>query len=132
MSIIEEFLEQYNRQYDFYTELARIGSNQLEHELAKRGIKAIVSYRAKKPDRLKTKLEQRNTESPYKNIVSVFDDIVDLAGVRVALYFPSDRELVDQIIKEIFNVKKRRSFQGNHISPSSISGFQGTGLLIIE
>ncbi|WP_323904714.1 GTP pyrophosphokinase [Aeromonas caviae] len=125
MSIIEEFLEQYNRQYDFYTELARIGSNQLEHELAKRGIKAIVSYRAKKPDRLKTKLEQRNTESPYKNIVSVFDDIVDLAGVRVALYFPSDRELVDQIIKEIFNVKKTKKFPGESHIPKFNKRFSG-------
>ncbi|WDF91902.1 GTP pyrophosphokinase [Aeromonas hydrophila] len=125
MSIIEEFLEQYNRQYDFYTELAKIGSNQLEHELAKRGIKAIVSYRAKKPDRLKAKLEQRNTENPYKNIVSVFDDIVDLAGVRVALYFPSDRELVDQIIKEIFNVKKTKKFPGESHIPKFNKRFSG-------
>ncbi|EGQ8161853.1 RelA/SpoT protein [Vibrio parahaemolyticus] len=125
MSIIEEFLEQYNRQYDFYTELARIGSNQLEQELAKRGIKAIVSYRAKKPDRLKAKLEQRNKENPYKNVASVFDDIVDLAGVRVALYFPSDRELVDEIIKEIFNVKKMKKFPGESHVPKFNKRFSG-------
>ncbi|EJR0963250.1 TPA: hypothetical protein NJ348_004512 [Vibrio parahaemolyticus] len=86
-AVIEDFLEQYNRQYDYYTELARLGSNQLEHELAKRGIKAIVSYRAKKPERLKSKLHQRHSDKEYKKVSDIFDDIVDLAGVRVALSF---------------------------------------------
>ena len=42
-ALIEKFLEQYNKQYDFYSEIARIGNTKIESELAKRGIKAIVS-----------------------------------------------------------------------------------------
>ncbi|MCL1093300.1 GTP pyrophosphokinase [Shewanella kaireitica] len=125
MSVIEDFLEQYNRQYDFYTELARIGSNQLEQELAKRGIKAIVSYRAKKPERLKSKLEQRNADKPYKKVSDVFDDIVDLAGVRVALYFPSDRELVNEIVHELFSVNKRKEFPEKSYKPKFEKRFSG-------
>lgn len=124
-AVIEDFLEQYNRQYDYYTELARLGSNQLEHELAKRGIKAIVSYRAKKPERLKSKLHQRNSDKEYKKVSDIFDDIVDLAGVRVALYFPSDRDLVDEIVYELFSVNKRKVFPEKTHKPKFEKRFSG-------
>lgn len=125
MNVIEDFLEQYNRQYDFYTELARLGANDLEQELAKRGIKAIVSYRAKKPERLKSKLQQRNREQPYKEVGEIFDDIVDLSGVRVALYFPSDRELVNEIVYELFSVNKRKEFPEISHKPKFEKRFSG-------
>ncbi|PSW04458.1 RelA/SpoT domain-containing protein [Photobacterium lipolyticum] len=125
MDVIDDFLGQYNRQYDFYAELARLGSNELEQELAKRGIKAIVSYRAKKPERLKIKLEQRNHNKPYKKVSDIFDDIVDLAGVRVALYFPSDREPVDEIVYELFKVNKRKVFPEKSHKPKFEKRFSG-------
>ena len=125
MNVIEDFLEQYSRQYDYYSELAKIGSNLLEQELEKRGIKAIVSFRAKRPERLKLKLEQRNDESSYKTVEDIFEDIVDLAGVRVALYFPKDRELVEQIINDLFSVKKRKIFPENTHQPKFEKRFSG-------
>ncbi|KGJ95193.1 GTP pyrophosphokinase family protein [Colwellia psychrerythraea] len=125
MSVIENFIEQYSRQYDYYSELSKIGSNLLEQELEKRGIKAIVSFRAKRPERLKLKLEQRNEKTPYKDVKDIFDDIVDLAGVRVALYFPKDRELVDEIIKDVFTVKKRKIFPESSHQPKFEKRFSG-------
>jgi ppGpp synthetase/RelA/SpoT-type nucleotidyltranferase len=125
MSVIDDFLEQYSRQYDYYSELAKIGSNLLEQELEKRGIKAIVSFRAKRPERLKLKLEQRNDKTPYKKVEDVFEDIVDLAGVRVALYFPKDRELVEQIINDLFNVNKRKIFPEKTHQPKFEKRFSG-------
>lgn len=125
MNVIEEFLEQYSRQYDYYSELSKIGANLLEQELEKRGIKAIVSYRAKRPERLKGKLEQRNQKAAYKKVSDIFDDIVDLAGVRVALYFPKDRELVDEIIYELFSVNKRKVFPENSHQPKFEKRFSG-------
>ena len=125
MDVIEIFLEQYNKQYDYYTELAKIGSNLLEQELEKRGIKAIVSFRAKRPERLKLKLEQRNQKSPYKHVQEIFDDIVDLAGVRVALYFPKDREVVDEIVKDLFSVNKRKDFPEKSHQPKFEKRFSG-------
>lgn len=125
MNVIEDFLEQYSRQYDYYSELAKIGSNLLEQELEKRGIKAIVSFRAKRPERLKLKLEQRNQESLYKTVEDIFEDIVDLAGVRVALYFPKDREVVEQIINDLFSVKKRKIFPEKTHQPKFDKRFSG-------
>ena len=125
MEIIEDFINQYNKQYDFYTELSRIGNNKLESELRKRGIKAIVSYRAKGIDRLKDKLEQRNNEKQYKSVQAIFDDIVDLAGVRVALYFPSERDLVGEIVKDLFNIKKKKNFPESSHKPKYTKRFSG-------
>jgi len=125
MELIDEFLEQYNKQYDFYSELARIGYNKLESELSKRGIKAIVSYRAKRTDRLRDKLIKRNTKKKYKTLKDIYEDIVDLAGVRVALYFPADREIVDEIVKEIFDVVKPKIFPEKSQEPKYTKRFSG-------
>jgi ppGpp synthetase/RelA/SpoT-type nucleotidyltranferase len=62
---------------------------------------------------LKAKLEQREKgrkEGPYKTVKEIEADIVDRAGVRIALYFPGDREDVDGIINSSFDVKKTKSF----------------------
>lgn len=125
MNVIEDFLGQYSRQYDYYSKLAKIGSNLLELELEKRGIKAIVSFRAKRPERLQLKLEQRNEKLLYKTVGDVFEDIVDLAGVRVALYFPKDRELVEEIINDLFNVKKSKIFPEKTHQPKFEKRFSG-------
>jgi ppGpp synthetase/RelA/SpoT-type nucleotidyltranferase len=125
MDLITEFINQYNKQYDFYSELARIGNGKLESELGKRGIKAIVSYRAKNPNRLKDKLLQRIEKKKYNNIQDIYDDMVDLAGVRVALYFPSDRDLVDEIVKELFKIKKIKKFPESSHDPKYTKRFSG-------
>ena len=125
MELIEEFLKEYNKQYDFYSEIARIGNKKIESELASRGIKAIVSCRAKIPDRLKDKLTQRLEEKKYKNVQDIFDDIIDLAGVRVALYFPSDRELVGEIVRDLFEIKKRKEFPVSSHKPRHAKRFSG-------
>ncbi|CAI0839226.1 Uncharacterized protein conserved in bacteria [Serratia proteamaculans] len=125
MSVIKDFLEQYSKQYDYYSELAKIGSNLLEQELEKRGIKAIVSSRAKRPDRLDQKLKQRNEKTVYKDVSDIYEDIVDLAGVRVALYFPKDREVVDEIIKFLFSVRKKKNFPEESYKPKFEKRFSG-------
>jgi ppGpp synthetase/RelA/SpoT-type nucleotidyltranferase len=125
MSVIKDFLEQYSKQYDYYSELAKIGSNLLEQELEKRGIKAIVSSRAKRPDRLEQKLNQRNEKSAYEDVANIYEDIVDLAGVRVALYFPKDREVVDETINFLFNVRKKKDFPEASYKPKFEKRFSG-------
>ena len=44
----------------------------------------------------------------YSSVDDVFDDIVDLAGVRVALYFPGERDLVDRAIVNLFRLSDDR------------------------
>ena len=125
MNLIESFINQYNKEYDYYQKLAQITSNKIEDQLFKRGIKAIVSFRAKKPERLYDKLISRNQKKKYQSISSIYDDIVDLAGIRVSLYFPSERELLDEIINEIFDVKLKKDFPDNTHIPKHTKRFSG-------
>ncbi|MET8938536.1 GTP pyrophosphokinase [Streptomyces rubiginosohelvolus] len=111
MQLIEEFISRYIREYDFYSQAARLAAETLESNLHRSGIRCIVTHRAKDISRLAEKCEKRNAEDPYKEIQDIYSDIVDLAGVRVALYFPGDRERVDRIINRFFHLlEERRDF----------------------
>jgi len=111
VSLIDEFLEHYNREFDYYAEVARIVQQQLEAALLSHGIRAMVTSRAKRPDRLRDKLIKRNREKEYLGFNDIYKDVIDLAGVRVALYFPGDRERVGVLIDELFEpVRKPKTF----------------------
>jgi len=125
MKVIENFIERYNKEFDFYQKLSLIIANKIEDELLKRGIKAIVTHRAKKPDRLKEKLIKRNEEKNYKSVNKIYKDIVDLAGIRVALYFPSERNVVDEIINDLFIVVKKKIFPNEAHTPKYEKRFSG-------
>ncbi|WP_416443420.1 GTP pyrophosphokinase family protein [Leeuwenhoekiella sp. A16] len=125
MNIIDNFITQYNKEYDYYQKLSQIISNKIEDQLFKRGIKAIVSFRAKKPERLYDKLISRNKKKKYQSLSEIFDDIVDLAGIRVSLYFPSERELLDEIVNEIFDVKLKKDFPNDTHVPKHNKRFSG-------
>jgi ppGpp synthetase/RelA/SpoT-type nucleotidyltranferase len=125
MKIIDDFIKQYNKEYDFYQKLSQIVANKIEDQLFKRGIKAIVSNRAKRPDRLKEKITKRNEEKNYKTVNEVFTDIVDLSGVRVSLYFPTEREIIDEVINEIFIVIKKKIFPSEKHMPKYEKRFSG-------
>ncbi|WP_129723450.1 GTP pyrophosphokinase [Xylanivirga thermophila] len=110
MNLIDVFLEQYIRKIDFYENASKICAQICESELEKEGIRAIVTYRAKRADRLKEKLIKRNKVKHYKNLQHIYDDIKDLAGVRIAIYFPNDIHKIDRFIKDKFDVKEIKRF----------------------
>jgi len=125
MKIIDDFIKQYNKEFDYYQKLSQIVANKIEDQLFKRGIKAIVTFRAKRPDRLKDKLLKRNEEKMYKSVSDIFQDIVDLAGIRVSLYFPSEREIIDEIITELFSIEKKKIFPNAAHTPKYTKRFSG-------
>lgn len=100
--LISDFVKRYRKEFDFYEQASRMASQMLDSNLASAGLRAIVTSRAKNPARLEQKIKQRSNKCSYKNLDEIFDDIVDLAGVRVALYFPGEREEVGKIIRTIF------------------------------
>ncbi|MFD6094847.1 GTP pyrophosphokinase family protein [Nocardiopsis flavescens] len=102
MKIIEKFVKQYAKEFDFYDQAARIAARKLESNLQREGIRAIVTSRAKSIPRLEEKLHKRNPKKLYKSIEDIHEDIIDLAGVRVALYFPGEREQAGKVIDRIF------------------------------
>ncbi|RVM09368.1 hypothetical protein CN116_03720 [Sinorhizobium meliloti] len=108
--VVSDFIGAYAREYDYYQSAASICSRRCEQLLATQGIRAIVSHRAKRPNKLQAKLLQRNKDKNYKNNDEIRADIPDLAGVRIALYFPADRDKVKAILSEHFDVVKVKSF----------------------
>lgn len=110
LEVIDKFLNQYMREVDFYEKAARICAETCENELEREGIRAIVTYRAKRIDRLKEKLIKRSERKNYKSIDDIYNDIVDLAGVRIAIYFPNDLSKIDKFIKSKFSVRQIKEF----------------------
>ena len=125
MKIIYDFLKQYNKEYDYYQKLSEIVADKIEDQLIKQGIKAEVTHRAKRPDKLKDKLVKRNIEKKYTSVEDIYADIIDLAGVRVSLYFPSERALVDHIITRLFQVEEKKSFPEESFRPVNTKRFSG-------
>lgn len=123
MKIIDDFIKEYNT--DFYQKQSQIIAEQIEDQLFKRGIKAIVTFRAKKKDRLRDKLIKRNTDKRYHSMEDILEDIVDLAGIRVSLYFPSERDVIDEIITDLFSVEKKKIFPTEAHTPKHAKRFSG-------
>jgi ppGpp synthetase/RelA/SpoT-type nucleotidyltranferase len=102
MTVIEAFVKNYKHTYDFYEEVAKHAAQELEEALQEAGIRAIVTSRAKRPRKLRVKLMMRDQKAHYQSFRDIYADIVDLAGVRVALYLPADRMAVGEIIEKVF------------------------------
>jgi len=125
MEVIDDFVKQYNKEFDYYQKLSQIVASKIEDQLFNQGIKAIVTYRAKRPDSLKNKLMERNKEKNYKTVEEIDEDIIDLAGARVALYFPSERDVVDEVINSLFNVIETKEFPNKAHVPKYEKRFSG-------
>jgi ppGpp synthetase/RelA/SpoT-type nucleotidyltranferase len=110
MKLFERFLDRYSKEYDFYLAACSECAYQIENQLNQAGVKAIVSHRAKRYDRLSQKLHKLNTQEPFKNIEGIYKRIPDLGGIRVALYFPGDLIQIDKIINYQFSVIKKKEF----------------------
>lgn len=108
--IIESFLKHYEQGYYFYDKLATLVADQCEKKVNESSIRAIVTSRAKKIKSLKEKIYQRHKTKNYQSETAIFEDIVDLAGVRIALYFPADRARVENFIKDIFIIIEEKPF----------------------
>lgn len=102
MDLIDSFIAQYRRQYDFYDQAGRLAAKMLEGSLKDTGIRSIVTSRAKAVEGLKAKVRARAPRKKYASVEYIFEDIVDLAGVRVALYFPGEQTQADRVIQNLF------------------------------
>lgn len=104
MDFVSEFIGRYRKEFDFYEQSCRMVAQSLEAKLRSAGVRAIVTSRAKNPTRLEEKVRQRSVKANYKNVDDIYRDIVDLAGVRVALYFPGERDEVGKIVRSSFTL----------------------------
>ena len=110
MKIINRFMKQYTLMNSDYEEIKEHAHKIIESALKDAGIMAITSSRVKDEKRLREKLVSRNKEVMYQSIDDIVSDIPDFIGMRIALYFPNDREKVGTIIQTLFDVEKIKIF----------------------
>lgn len=129
-TVIDAFIKNYEHEVDFYQECAALAQDKLDQALQEAGIKAVVSARAKRPNRLQKKLVKRDPKKHYKTFRDIYDDIIDLAGVRVALYLPADQEDVGKIIEQVFQpVRPPKHFPEDR-DPGDSLGYVATHYLV--
>jgi len=102
MTLIEHFVGRYRKEFDFYDQAARLAAQIVDQSIQSAGIRAIVTFRAKSPARLEQKISQRAAEKRYQTVDDIFRDIIDLAGVRIAVCFPGERDQVGKMICQLF------------------------------
>ncbi|MGH9762389.1 MAG: GTP pyrophosphokinase, partial [Blastocatellia bacterium] len=102
IDLTESFIARYRKEYDFFDQAARLAAQILEGSLRAAGIRSIVTSRAKAVGRLEAKVRERASHKNYACVEDIFEDIVDLAGVRVAMYFPGENAQADRIIQNLF------------------------------
>jgi len=104
--LIEKFCAQYERQRGVYGKAADMVRKEIAAACEKQDIRCAVVSRAKEVESLRKKLEKRNALRPYVDFKDIRLDIKDLAGVRVALYFPIERDPVGEIIQKLYKLAR--------------------------
>lgn len=107
--IIKRFMAEYNTQGDigrnqsYYKRLAMYVAGQCEEHVRSR-YDANITSRAKTPQSLQRKLVDRHRRKAYQSEHEIRSDIVDFAGVRIALYFPHHKAKVDEFIEDFYHI----------------------------
>jgi len=130
LTLIDAFVKLYKHEYDYFNKVAEEVNDQLADALQEAGIKAAITFRAKKPRKLRNKLLKRNKTRNYQTFQDIYDDIVDLAGVRVALYLPADSEAVGEVIEHLFTLMREPKVFPRDASVGDTLGYVATHYLV--
>jgi ppGpp synthetase/RelA/SpoT-type nucleotidyltranferase len=98
---IKKAVQRYHREYDRYLKLsARVAEICRTEVVEGNAIRAQVTSRAKSPKSLEGKLRRfaATGRKPIANIDAVFDEVRDLAAVRIATYEQRHEEQVVQLV----------------------------------
>lgn len=125
MGVIEEFIARYKKEVDFYDQAGRIAAQLLDSKLREQGIRAIVTSRANTLSSLDPKLKARIDKKGYKGIEDIYSDMADLAGVRIALYFPEEASQVQAMLPSLFSIVETREFPDKNAKPAYAKRFSG-------
>lgn len=100
---IQNAVKRYIRERDRYRKLAENVSEKCKDIIDENAIRAYVQWRAKEPDSLRKKLSNEEKSGDYEDVDEVFDEMPDLAGVRVVTYTERAREDVVEQIEKTFS-----------------------------
>jgi ppGpp synthetase/RelA/SpoT-type nucleotidyltranferase len=105
--IVNTFLKEYPIQQRYWKDLAGTTHDICQRSLNIQGIGAVTTFREKSHDSSKEKVERFSVRrGGYKTKEEIYDDIPDFAGVRIALFIPSQKDIVGNIINESFEKVK--------------------------
>lgn len=137
-SLIDKFVRAYKRQRPLYVKAADVVRDEITKACGEKGIRCAVTCRAKEVESLRSKLVKRNAKRPYASFKDILHDIKDLAGVRVALYFPIDRAPVGEIIEKLYKFARKPKEFPQDREPYEPEGYEAThyavkvGGLVVE
>lgn len=105
-AIIDEFVAYYKQVKSHFKFLAETVETKCRDAIDEAGIRCIVTSRAKHEESLHDKLLRRQERrGPYPDRLAIYEDIVDLAGVRVAVYdWSEDRVRVETVLSRILEI----------------------------
>lgn len=89
---MDKYLKDYTSKYASFTQVAEHLEDICRTELDTAAIKGIVMSRAKQPQRYAIKLQKMLSESgrtDFQSMNAIENEIVDIIGIRIALYFPT-------------------------------------------
>jgi len=105
-SVIKEAVARYERERDRYLKLAARVADICRTEIVEaNAIRAQVTSRGKSPRSLEGKLRRfaKRSDKEMTTVEAVFEQIGDLAAVRVATYRPEDQERIVEEIRKLFS-----------------------------
>jgi ppGpp synthetase/RelA/SpoT-type nucleotidyltranferase len=114
-SVIKRFMEgRWEESKPHYERLAERARDKCEEILLNEGIKAEYKHRAKDDARLEAKcMERLKAGVKYYSDDDIIADVKDLAGVRIALYFPNQKTNVSKLIDQHFKVHHEKNHTGD-------------------
>ncbi|KAF9887359.1 hypothetical protein FE257_010354 [Aspergillus nanangensis] len=109
---VHEFITDWPKLQVYYKKIAKKASEICSiNALEEAGIRGFSTFRAKGKASLEAKLIARQKDGKqYNSVKDIYKDIHDLAGVRIVLYFPPQRPLVENFIRRRFNVCETKRF----------------------
>jgi ppGpp synthetase/RelA/SpoT-type nucleotidyltranferase len=104
---VQEFLKDFQKEQMYWESLAHTTQKICQEKLGIQGIMARFAVRVKTYESLKKKVERCNaSRGGYNSKKEIHDDICDRAGVRIVVHAPIQKQTVDIIIRETFEVVK--------------------------
>lgn len=112
--VIDKFMKRHwEMDKSHYGKIAKEARDICEEVLKIEGIKAEYGHRVKDDKRLRAKcIERVKNGEEYKSSKDIVEDVKDLAGVRIALYFPNQKTNVSKLIEQHFEVVKKKDHTG--------------------
>ncbi|KAF2106667.1 hypothetical protein BDV96DRAFT_590672 [Lophiotrema nucula] len=99
------FIQKYKREKDTWESLVEFVRKECEASLKGKGVQARCSMRVKEEKSLLNKLEKKQKQGLCPDLKTIENELWDIAGTRICLYFPKDVSAVETVVRNHANFK---------------------------